>query len=465
MQATPGESMSRFLTSENLANATGGTWLQRPAESAAYVGVGIDTRDDLTGCVFFAIVGANHDGHDFLQAAVDAGAKTLVVQREMLDLPPGAAVLLVDDTRLTLGALARGYRETLTSTTVIAITGSAGKTTTKSLLDTILSASLTGTCARKSFNNDIGVPLTILSASPIDQYLLLEVGTNAPGEIDTLAAIAKPDIAVITLIGRSHLAGLGSVEAVAREKASLLNHLQPGGRAVVHADSPYLSQYLPQGCITFGCDGDADLRLTDRGMSDGIWWFEINHQRRFALGLPGHHNAVNAMAAVAVAHELSLDDAAISEALAAARPSDMRFAPQQWRGMTIYNDAYNANPDSMIAALDTFAELTTSAARRVVILGDMLELGDEAVNLHMNVGRHLARLHQTCPFVHVILIGPLAAHIGCALEGNVTHLPTLTQDAVAHIHSILRQGDAVLLKGSRGGQLERILTPAASILT
>lgn len=475
--------MSGFFTVENMHAVMGGRWLARAgADDVACTGVGIDTRGDVAGKAFFAIVGDRFDGHEFLQQATDAGAVLLVIDREPEQLPAGVSVLLVDDTRYALGMLAAAYRRLLADTTVIAVTGSAGKTTTKALIHAVLSSQFTGTCARSSFNNDIGVPLTILSASPSDRYLILELGTNAPGEIDGLAAMAQPHVAVITLVGRSHLEGLGSIEAVAAEKAAMLRYLpqasstrafqsehicgqaparqlQQHGLAIVHADSPQLQPYLDDDAITFGEGADAKLRLTDRGSDEVHWWLEVNGEERFALSLAGRHNAVNAIAAVAVGRAMGLDDATISAALAETPPPAMRFVAQRYKGITFYNDAYNANPDSMIASLSTFVEVAAGAGRRVIILGDMLELGEQAAALHREVGRHLAKLHQQSDFAKVILIGPLAAHMGQWLSNDelVVTVPELTKQAIAEIHGMLCPGDAVLIKGSRSCGLERVL--------
>jgi len=456
---------------DQLCDAVQGTWLRHATFRVIPDGVGIDSRGDLTNRVFFAIAGDRHDGHEYLHQAAAAGASVLVVERDDLDLPEEVGILRVQSTRQALGRLARAHRQTLINTTVIAITGSAGKTTTKSLVEGVLSSAMPGTCAEKSFNNDIGVPLTILAASQDDRYLILEIGTNAPGEIDALAAIAQPNIAVITMVGRSHLAGLGSVEAVAREKASLLKHLipqriEPGNTedvalAILHADSPELRAYTTDTAITFGEAPHATLRLTGRGRDADHWWFEVNAARRFALNLPGKHNAVNALVAVAIGRTMGIDDAAISTALRTVQPGPMRFAPQPWRDALVYNDAYNANPDSMRAALETFAELTTDAPRRIIILGDMGELGDSAIALHQQLSAPLAAIHAQNPIAHCVLIGPLAQHIAdgsASVAAHITLVPTLTEQTIAQIQQLIQPGDAVLLKASRSCALERILT-------
>jgi UDP-N-acetylmuramoyl-tripeptide--D-alanyl-D-alanine ligase len=465
-----------FFQPDTLRATTTGRWLRRPEEGARIRGVGTDTRTDLAGMVFVAIRGPTHDGHAFLAEAASGGSPLLIIERESAaaDVPADAraGILLVEGTRQALARLAAAYRRTLANTRVIAVTGSAGKTTTKMLIDGALATTLQGTASPKSFNNDIGVPLTLLAARPTDKYVVVEIGTNAPGEVGQLAAIVEPDIAVITLVGRSHLQGLGSVEAVAREKASLLVHLREGGAAVVNADLPILRDKLRsvETRILFGESEDADLRLSNRGRDldpsaggSGRWWFEVNGRTRFELGLPGRHNAINALAAVAVARRLGVPDEAISRGLGAVTGAPMRMTIQTVGTWTIYNDAYNANPDSVTAALETFAELAAAAKRRVVILGDMLELGEAGPELHREIGHYIATIDRRVRIDHAMLIGPLAASAAAALRETwpperVTVLPEIGAVTGEIIRQRLRPRDAILLKGSRGTAMERLVS-------
>lgn len=457
--------MKNVLSPDSLARITAGRWLRAPAPGDLAEGVGIDSRDNLARRLFFAIRGERHDGHDHLAQAFANGAVAAVVERaDAADTAPGRPVLLVESVRRALGRLAAAHRDTLTGAAVIAITGSAGKTTTKHLLGAMLSAALPGTCARKSFNNDIGVPLSILEASPHDRFLVLEIGTNAPGEIAALAAIARPDIAIITSIGRAHLAGLGSVEHVLREKGDLLDHLRrpTGGLAILPSAWPDLAARLRGGrAVWVGEDAAADLRLTARG-GDGPFWFEINGRERFDLLLPGRHNAINAMMAIAAARRLGVSDDAIAAALAAAHGPPMRLERTTLGGVTLINDAYNANPESMLASLHAFVELSRGATRRVLVLGDMLELGDAATACHEEIGRAIAALDRHTAIARVCFIGQHAADVrrglGSGWSGErFTSLPALA-DAAARLVETLRPGDAVLLKGSRRIGLERLRT-------
>lgn len=463
-----------FFEIENVRAATSGRWLQRPASLKLRVltGVGIDTRDDLTGKAFVAIRGQSHDGHAYLAEAAKAGARVLVVEHVPagVTLPGDVAVVQVENTRRALARMALNYRRSLRGTKVIVVTGSAGKTTTKRLIDSVLAVSLQGSASPKSFNNDIGVPLTILAARPSDKYLIVEVGTNAPGEIAQLASVVEPDVAVITSIGRAHLEGLGSIEAVAKEKASLLRFLTEGGTAVVTADAPLLRPYLKSvpSSILVGEADDADLRLTARGADElpgeSDWWFEINARQRFPLALPGKHNALNAIAALAVGRRLGLDDEAICAGLAMVEPAPMRMAMQQLGEITICNDAYNANPDSMRAALETFAELAAHKPfkRRIVVLGDMLELGPAGAELHREVGGRLLAIDAQAKIDMAIFVGELSGIAAAEVaqqwgDDRVWRVPAMEPDVAHDIAAMLQPGDAVLIKASRGMQLERLV--------
>jgi len=453
-----------FWTADNLGRIGGGRWIGKPAAAVELRGVGTDTRGDLAGRAFVALCGERHDGHDHLEDAVRAGAAMLVVDREVIP-PVDVPVLRVDEARSFLKSLAREYRDGLSGVRVVAITGSAGKTTTKDLVHHVLRQSLNGTCAPKSFNNEIGVPLTILAARPGDDYVVVEIGTNAPGEISMLASIARPDVAVITSIGRAHLEGLGGVEGVLREKASLLEHLAPDGIAILPADAPGLRRFAPDGrTLWFGETGNADLRMTERGREGHASWFVCDGVR-YETRLPGRHNAMNALAAIAVAQGLSVDDASIQAALSTAEPPAMRMTIVEAGGVTYFNDAYNANPDSMIASLEAFAETSADARRRVLILGDMLELGDESAMLHEELGRFIARFVKRRPIARLLAVG---VHGGDLVRGVGDAVPVVECAAALDegvIRSVLRclaPGDAVLVKGSRRIGLERLIERAAA---
>lgn len=461
-----------FWIPASLRTASGGNWVHRPVhnprEDAGIVGLGTDTRTLTPGRGFLAIRGEHFDGHDFLLAACEAGAPLLVVEdggaaEEAIAEHPDTWVLRVPDTRKALVRLAAAYRRTLESTRVIAITGSNGKTTTARLIDAVLGTKFRGTVSAHSFNNDIGVPLTILSARPGDQYLVCEVGTNSPGEIELLARIIEPDIGIITTIGRAHIEHFGSMEAIAREKATLLSYIRPGGTAIATAEFDLLREFIKPipNVVTFGRSADADLRLTSFEHledSDSLSRFTVNDRRSFALSLYGEHNAHNALAAVAVGHRFGLDDEEIARGLRSVKSVEMRLQRESIGGVDVFNDAYNASPESTVAAIRTFASVSDSR-RRVIVIGDMLELGDAAPGAHREVAEAIL---EAGDIAEVFTIGAAALYTADGLsqhwpQSRITMFQKLEPKQAVQIASKLNEGDAVLLKGSRGMRLEQII--------
>ncbi len=464
-----------FWSLDNIKAILGGSWASRPeavVRAGAVSGVTIDSRAVAPGQMFIAIKGETHDGHDHVNAAVKAGAVLAVVSRaEAADAAAkaAAAVLVVPSTRAALLRLGHAYRKTLDTTRVIAVAGSNGKTTTVRLIQSILSRRLRGVASPKSFNNDIGVPLTLLSAKRGDQYIICEVGTNHPGEIAPLAAAIEPDIGVITSIGREHLEGLGSIQGVVQEETSLFHALRPGGLAVLSADSEPLMEYakrlpLPQGSTTvrFGVGEDADLRITGAtATADGVT-FGLNGRGQYRVGLLGLHNASNAAAAIAVARRMGIDQADIEAGLAAATGPDMRMQRSVVAGVTFINDAYNANPESMLASFAAFRGIAATPAagasgggRRVVILGDMLELGDASRSAHAEIG---AALRDAKVADLAIFTGGAMMHAAMAYGLGAAYIAASDEsERIALVAAQLKPGDTVLLKGSRGMALERII--------
>lgn len=467
-----------FWTIRQFRQVTAGSWIRRPGSDVVendadlLTGVSTDSRSVKPGQVFIALRGERFDGHEFLSAAAGGGAPLLIVDdpkrvpASLVKSGQGPAILRVADTLKALGQLGAAYRKSLEGTRVIAVCGSNGKTTTTRLIQSVLSTKLRGTASIKSYNNEVGVPLTILSAKPGDQFLVCEVGTNAPGETARLARIVQPDIAVITSLGRAHIEFFGSLAEVAREDAAIFADLRPGGTAVVPAGVREYDQFLKPvpHVLTFGPEESADMRLTAvehtpiAGGAMGLR-FTMGGRQSFEAPLLGEHNALNALAAVAVARRLGLDDASIAKGLLAVSPADMRLNRRTVAGADLFIDCYNANPESAAAAVRTFAALTTRATRRVLVFGDMLELGAHASRAH----RELAELvREACPADMVVTVGPLALHIAEVLsrhwEGKkfVMH-SELDDDKADRIAAKIRPGDAVLLKGSRGMKLERLV--------
>lgn len=452
-----------FWTAESVRAAIGGSWLAKPDPLPGFAGgAAIDTRILKPGEIFFALRGEKTDGHCFLVRAHEAGAAMAVIDNTNSAgrLPEGLPVLRVADARLSLGRLAAAYRKTLGSVRTIAVTGSNGKTTTTRMIDACLRAGgLRGHCSPKSYNNDLGVPLTVLGAKADCQYLLCEVGANDPGEIEPLSRIIQPNIVVITSIGRAHLEGFGSIEAIAAEKASLATHLEPGGLVVLNADAPALKTWREniERVLTFGVSPESDLRISDIIQTPVEVSFTLNEQEQYSVPMLGGHNACNAAAAIAVAKRLGIAADTIRNALSAFIPPDMRLSREQIGGIDIINDAYNANPDSMLAALRIMRDIAPANSRRVAVLGDMLELGPAGPDAHRQIGRAIAEEHLADV---AVLVGP---HIANACEPLVdARIDILTVDDIggggaARVMSVLAPGDTVLLKGSRSVGLERVL--------
>ncbi|MCC7407104.1 MAG: UDP-N-acetylmuramoyl-tripeptide--D-alanyl-D-alanine ligase [Phycisphaeraceae bacterium] len=463
-----------FWTPAGIKATLGGRWRREPAGAAAVLrGVSIDSRTLSVGQVFVAIKGERVDGHDYLDAAAKAGAGLLIVSESFGGrVPQGTPALEVVDTVEALGQLGATWREVLrrAGVKVIAVTGSSGKTTTRHLIHTVLSSRWRGTQSPKSFNNHLGVPLTLLGASAGDDFVVAEVGMNHPGEIAPLAGMLRPDVGVITHIGSAHVGQMGSREAIAREKRCLYAGLCEGGVAVVPGDDEFrevLEEAAPAGVrvLRFGASEGSDLRLVGevRTGEDGIA-FEMGGVT-VRLPMLGAHNAWNALAAAAVGRWMGMSDAEIAVALRGVSAVAMRLAVQRFgrgRGeVVVINDAYNANPESMRAALGALASHPVrEGGRRVAILGDMLELGEFGPEAHREVGRFLRQQQEK---IHVVgLIGKLSMFTAQELAREwpperMSAWPGWEGLEPATVAGLVWPGDVVLLKASRGMALERLL--------
>jgi UDP-N-acetylmuramoyl-tripeptide--D-alanyl-D-alanine ligase len=452
-----------FWDADNLRGILGGRWLTRPpAPSLVLAGLATDSRTITPGQVFVALRGQNTDGHRHVPDAARAGAALAIVERLPGGAPAEIPLLGVPDTRRALLKLAAAYRRTLAGTRVVGVAGSNGKTTTVRLIEAVLSPSFRGTASVRSFNNHVGVPATIFAARPGDQYLVCEIGTNAPGEIAELASAVAPDVAVITAIGREHLEGLGSLRGVAEEEASVLEHLRPGGMAIVNADAPHLGELLAGrslNLVTFGEGEGADLRVgaVEQGPEGLV--FTVNRRFRYRLPLLGRHNAANAAAAIGVARRFGMTHDQIAAGLLRVRPPEMRLARTVIAGVTVINDAYNANPDSTAAALRTLAEVGAAAPRRVAVLADMLELGGHSDREHSA----LLDAALALPIDLLVVAGPAMARAASARPDPRLHaLPGLDHGGAERAAAMLRPGDVALLKGSRRMRVERVAEALAA---
>jgi len=430
----------------------------------AVAGISIDSRSLGVGEAFFAIRGERLDGHGFLRDAVGRGAACLVIHSVPDDLPPGVPVVLVDETTKALGRLAAWHRQRF-SIPVAAVTGSNGKTTTKEMMAAVLGVLGPVLKPESSFNNQWGLPLTLLKLTAEHRAAALELGTNRPGEIAALAEIARPTIAAVTTVSSAHTEFLGSLEDVQREKSALVRIIPAGGAVVLNADDPRvlaMAAASPARVWTFSAFGSArgaaDIRAgeiddTPEGVSFAL---ETSQGRRaLRLHFAGRHNVTNALAAAGVGVALGLPLEQIVQGLEAARPAKGRCVWRRAGALRILDDTYNANPMSVRAALDT---LGTSAGgmRRVVVLGDMLELGPIAEAEHRAIGRAVAA-SGTAEFVG--LGRSCRTAVEAAREAGLaeSHHADTFEDTVAHLLKRLAPGDAVLVKGSRGMRMERVV--------
>jgi UDP-N-acetylmuramoyl-tripeptide--D-alanyl-D-alanine ligase len=428
----------------------------------------IDSRSVPAGALFVAIRGERVDGHDFAAEVIAAGAAAVLSARPLED-PAGEALpcIVVEDPVVALGALAAHVRRTRLSCSVVAITGSSGKTSTKDLVAAVLATMGPTVSAVGSFNTEVGLPLTILSADEDTEYLVLEMGMRGEGHISYLVAIAAPDVGVVINVGSAHLGMLGSREAIARAKGELVRGLAPDGIAVLNGDDPLvrgMADSTAARVVFFGEAPDSDVRATGIRVDDlARPSFTLTDARTgdaqpVSLQFSGEHYVPNALAAAAVALSLGASVEQVADALRAAEPAsrwrmEVSVAPG---GFTVVNDAYNANPESMRAALKTLAAM--AAGRRTwAVLGEMRELGDETVAEHDAIGRLAVRLDIS----RLVCVGEgtRVMHLGASNEGSwgeeSIHVPDVDA-AIALLAEQVGPDDVVLVKASRSVGLERV---------
>jgi UDP-N-acetylmuramoyl-tripeptide--D-alanyl-D-alanine ligase len=420
----------------------------------------IDSRQAEPGSLFAALPGERADGHDFAAAAAAAGATVVLAQR-----PVGVPALIVPDVTAALGQLARAVLDRIGDPVVVGITGSAGKTTTKDLAAQLIEPLGPTVSPRNSFNNDIGLPLTVLRADEQTRYLIAEMSARGTGHIARLCAIAPPSIGAVLCIGHAHAGDFGGLDAVARAKSELPAALPPDGWALLNADDPRvraMAAVTQAEVMLFGRSQKADVRATgvtvDETGRPAFTLVTPSGSALVRLRLRGEHNVSNALAAAAIADRLGRAAADIAAGLSAAE------ARSRWRmevterpdGVTVINDAYNANPEAMRAALSTL-QIIARGRRAFAVLGYMTDLGPEEVPAHEQLGRDAA----SAGLAGLIVVGDAAAPI---LAGAKTH-PTWrgellgvsdTSAAIQAMRDRLRPGDAVLVKASRVAAIEGI---------
>ena len=456
------------LSLEEILRATGGALLQGDP-NVHFKGISTDSRTVGEGELFFALKGVHFDGHRFAQEALEKKAAGVVIEEERKgDVRwngyRSKVVILVKDTLRALGDLARERRRRF-GTPLVALTGSNGKTTTKEMIAACLETLFPVLKTKGNFNNLIGLPLTLLRLSERERVVVVEMGMNTPGEIRRLTEIAEPDVGLITNIERVHLEGLGSIERVKEEKGALFRLMKQDGAVLVNQDDPRvvdLAKDFSGQKITYGILNPADvrggeIRLERAGRTSFLLSFG-GEQTRIDLPLLGRHFVYNALAAVATATLFGVEIKVVKEALEGFQPFPMRMeiCPLS-DGKVVLNDAYNANPKSMELALATLAEVK-GEGRGIAVLGDMFELGAYSEEAHRELGRTVASLSID----GLVAIGKEARRvvdsaIRHGLEPDRVWVAESHGEAVSILQEILRKGDWVLVKGSRGMEMEKIV--------
>jgi UDP-N-acetylmuramoyl-tripeptide--D-alanyl-D-alanine ligase len=429
---------------------------------ARFSAVGTDTRRLRGGELFIALSGPNFDGHDYIGVAAQQGAVGALVQHRLNSAMPQVEV---EDTRRGMGRLARAWRRR-SGARVVAVTGSNGKTTVKEMLAAILGRVHPVLATQGNLNNDIGMPLTLMRLQD-ETHAVVEMGANHAGEIAYLSRIAEPDVAILNNAGRAHLEGFGSVEGVARAKAEILEGLRPDGVFVYNADDPnarlWRALSVGRRCLGFGLDETAEVRSPEGGYR--LEWLDDHFEASFPvitpegeldvrLRLAGQHNRMNALAAIAAALALGISLEDIGAGLAAVRPVPGRLCPLPGRGgARLVDDSYNANPDSVEAAM---AVLMQMPGRHLLVLGDLGELGEAQAQLHAGLGRQAA--HHGLDIL--LGCGPLSAHACEAFGPRARHFETRAA-LIEWLRDKLGAEDSVLVKGSRASAMDQVIRALA----
>jgi UDP-N-acetylmuramoyl-tripeptide--D-alanyl-D-alanine ligase len=419
----------------------------------AFNGVSTDTRSIREGELFVALSGPNFDGNKFVSQAHSKGAAGAVVASLVQE---DIAQITVDDTRIALGRLAAAWREE-NSLTVVGVTGSNGKTTLKELVAACLSSVASTLATEGNLNNDIGVPLMLSRIEESHQFAVLEMGANHAGEIAYLTGLVKPDVVAITNAAAAHLEGFGSIEGVAHAKAEILQGEPRPSVAVLNADDQYYEYWLSLvedvDLVSFGLGEDADIRADQIETAAGQTHFTLHlldTTIEIALPLPGEHNVRNACAAAAIATALDVPPETIKAALEAVNPVSGRMTPLRGRhGAALYDDSYNANPLSVIAAAEFVASLPGESW---MILGDMFELGEDAARIHGEVGASI----RAAGVDRLFAVGDMCRHASDEFGDGADWFDSV-ESLVGELRDAVDEGVNVLVKGSRGMRMERVV--------
>ena len=435
--------------------ATAGTLI---GDNVSFCGVSTDSRTIAPGELFIALRGEHFDGHAYLAAAKARGAAAAIVAADAVECVSAGDMPLVQvaDTRLSLGALATDWRSRFTLS-LIAVTGSNGKTTTKEMIASILRAAFGEAvlATQGNYNNDIGLPLTLLRLNATHRAAIVEMGMNHPGEIAYLAGIAHPTVAVITNAQRAHLAGMGSLEAIAREKGSIFTGLDEQGIAVINADDCWSSLWQAQsrglGVMTFACEHPADVtgKIRLHGLESRLDVSAPGGQFDVVLELPGQHNARNALAAAAACLAAGIPIAAVQAGLRSFRGLKGRLQQRAaLHGAVLLDDTYNANPDSVRAGIDVLA---ATIGKKIVVLGDMGEIGDMTAQFHDEIGGYA----KSQGIDRLFALGDASALAARNFGAGGEHYAEVNR-LIDALSAELTAGTTVLVKGSRFMRMERV---------
>jgi UDP-N-acetylmuramoyl-tripeptide--D-alanyl-D-alanine ligase len=438
-----------------------GAEIRRGAADAIVKNVCIDSRQAKGGDLFFAIRGEKFDGHDFLNEVAAKNVSAVVVEKKKIPAQlPNCAVLVVEDARIALGKLAATYRKDF-DLRIICVGGSNGKTTVKELLTSVLRQKFSTLASEASFNNDIGVPLTLLRLGKSHQVAVLEAGTNHPGELAPLVKMIRPKFGVLTNIGREHLEFFGDVAGVAQEEGWLAELLPADGKLFLNGDNEWTEKIAARTkakIVRVGCGEKNDWRAEKIRLDKSGSTFRVQTAKEnfgeCRINLLGRHQVTNALLAITVGAEFGLSRDEICDGLVACQPPKMRLQFWEANGVRVLDDAYNANADSTIAALETLCDLPLQG-RRVAVLGDMEELGAHSESAHAEIGARAAELKIGQLFAIGKMAGILAK---AARDGGLTRVIEFenVEAAMKAVKSFLKAGDVVLLKASRASRLERI---------
>ncbi|MDV2885375.1 UDP-N-acetylmuramoyl-tripeptide--D-alanyl-D-alanine ligase [Alkalihalophilus pseudofirmus] len=447
-----------MLTSSLLESLTISTRLNETEQS--FTAVSTDTRTIVEGALFVPLKGERFNGHDYVDAAIKSGAQAALWEEGQpvpAALPDDFQLYVVKDTLFALQEMASAYRVKI-NPKVIGITGSNGKTTTKDILASLLSLEGETYKTQGNYNNHIGLPLTILAMPSTCKYLILEMGMSGYGEIERLSKIAKPDLAIVTNIGESHMEQLGSRAGIAKAKMEIKEGLSPAGFLFIDSDEPLLDGWKQSSIMRVGFN-HADILVENVAATVDGYQFNIEGHH-FELSLLGKHNVKNAAYCIAVARKFGLATSKIQTGLRQISLTSMRLEKLIGdKGELIVNDAYNASPTSMIAAIDALKAIP-SYEKRVVVLGDMFELGTEEEALHKSVAQVI-----TPPITHVLTLGDRAkwiyeeaSHISSSSTfDEIAHFTT-KQELADHLSKLVDQKTVILFKASRGMKLEEVIT-------